>query len=125
MSLLVYLCVVGTLSLTEAKDHRQAHKGVNDQLVSSYYYASYLMPKYRLALLSRAWPEEVHQCLSENRFILLELGPGKDVATRPFLGQLPNYHADPRSPLPSSPTSFSPARFPVTSQALAHSATLC
>jgi hypothetical protein len=112
------------LSLTEAKDHRQAHKGVNDQLVSPYYYTSYPMPKYRLALLPRAWPEEFHQRLSEKRFTLLELGPGKDVATRLSLGQLPNYHADPRSPLPSSLTSFSPVRFPVTSQALTHSATL-
>jgi hypothetical protein len=52
MSLLVvYLCVVGALSLTEAKDQRQAHKGVNDQLVPSYYYASYVMPKYRQVLL--------------------------------------------------------------------------
>lgn len=45
------VCCWCSLSLTEAKDHRQAHKEVNDQLVPPYYYASYVMPKYRQVLL--------------------------------------------------------------------------
>jgi hypothetical protein len=60
----------GILNITADRENQ-------DWLLPYPHHANYLVPKYCLALLPRAWPEEVHQLLSENRFTYLELGPGR------------------------------------------------